>query len=177
MDQASQATTDEAVIKEIFETRSPELEKLIALYEQGLSYADIGVAMGGWTRGQVSGKLWRAGALKRRADQSKGGPKKKHRAPSPTLVYVKPDPLPESIVEPKRVRVRLINTDTEVTLMELEPHHCRFPLGDPKRPDFRFCGRPKESDRRPYCAAHNRATEQPAYSRARPPGSPQYTRR
>jgi GcrA cell cycle regulator len=169
MDQASQATTDEAVIKEIFETRSPELEKLIALYEQGLSYADIGAAMGGWTRGQVSGKLWRAGALKRRANQSRGGPKKKkERTPKPTLVYMRPPlpPEPKSETEstPRRIRVRLIDTDTEVTLMELEPHHCRFPLGDPKRPDFRFCGC-RRVETKPYCPAHIAITVQPPYSR------------
>jgi GcrA cell cycle regulator len=165
MDQASQAITDEAVIEKILETRSPELEKLIVLYEQGLSYADIGVAMGGWTRGQVSGKLWRAGALKRRADQSRGGPKKKkERTTKHALIYTRLPLSPEPESKPKRIRVRLIDTDNEVTLVELEPHHCRFPLGDPKRPDFRFCGC-RRVETKPYCPAHIAITVQPPYSR------------
>ena len=36
-------------------------------------------------------------------------------------------------------------------LVDLGPHACRWPIGDPKRPGFSFCGR--RADRR-YCAAH-----------------------
>lgn len=53
----------------------------------------------------------------------------------------------------RRVRLRLIESDTEVTFAELQPYHCRFPFGDPKRSDFRFCGRPK-CDEAPYCEDH-----------------------
>jgi hypothetical protein len=37
-----------------------------------------------------------------------------------------------------------------VTFFELEPHHCRYPIGDPKTKEFRFCGAPR-LDGRPYC--------------------------
>jgi GcrA cell cycle regulator len=30
---------------------------------------------------------------------------------------------------------------------------CLWPVGDPKQPDFHFCGRPSETGR-PYCAEH-----------------------
>jgi len=30
---------------------------------------------------------------------------------------------------------------------------CQWPVGDPKQPDFHFCGQPSEIGR-PYCAAH-----------------------
>lgn len=30
---------------------------------------------------------------------------------------------------------------------------CRFPIGDPRDRDFKFCGNPRDGDR-PYCSAH-----------------------
>ena len=47
-----------------------------------------------------------------------------------------------------------------VTLMELQWHHCRWPIGDPQSPDFMFCGANK-LDGHPYCGRHCGA----AYSR------------
>jgi len=34
----------------------------------------------------------------------------------------------------------------------LAPGTCRWPIGDPRQPDFRFCGRPAVEG--PYCARH-----------------------
>jgi GcrA cell cycle regulator len=44
------------------------------------------------------------------------------------------------------------------TLVELENHHCRFPIGEPSAADFFFCGAPTADlvGGRPYCAAHAR---------------------
>lgn len=53
----------------------------------------------------------------------------------------------------RRVRLRLIDHTNEVTFAELEPHHCRWGIGDPRNTDFRFCGCRRELTR-PYCAAH-----------------------
>lgn len=56
-----------------------------------------------------------------------------------------------------RVRLRMIDKATaEVTLQELEWHHCRWPKGDPRHSDFRFCGAPRLSahERTPYCKEH-----------------------
>lgn len=44
-----------------------------------------------------------------------------------------------------------------VTFAELEPHHCRFPLGDPLSPDFRYCGGNKH-DGYSYCGKHCRVS-------------------
>jgi GcrA cell cycle regulator len=40
-------------------------------------------------------------------------------------------------------------------LVHLSIHACRWPIGDPKSPDFTFCGR--RADGR-YCAAHEAAS-------------------
>jgi len=42
-----------------------------------------------------------------------------------------------------------------LTADELEPHHCRWPYGDPRAADFTFCGRARHP-LRPYCAEHLR---------------------
>lgn len=40
-----------------------------------------------------------------------------------------------------------------VPLADLEPHHCRWPIGDPKRQPFGFCGEQIVAGL-PYCKAH-----------------------
>jgi hypothetical protein len=42
-------------------------------------------------------------------------------------------------------------SNDNVTFLELEPHHCRYPIGDPKTKEFRFCGALR-LDNMPYCA-------------------------
>lgn len=41
-------------------------------------------------------------------------------------------------------------------LMELENNHCRWPVGEPGKPGFFFCGAPTANliECRPYCASH-----------------------
>ena len=47
-----------------------------------------------------------------------------------------------------------------LTLLELNGRTCRWPIGHPDDPGFRFCGAPDanihETPRRPYCRAHAR---------------------
>ena len=40
-----------------------------------------------------------------------------------------------------------------VTLVDLNMHTCRWPIGDPKDPDFHFCGKEVELGK-PYCEEH-----------------------
>lgn len=40
-----------------------------------------------------------------------------------------------------------------VTLVDLAPAHCRWPLGEVKSPSFRYCGAARLSDRA-YCKYH-----------------------
>jgi GcrA cell cycle regulator len=41
------------------------------------------------------------------------------------------------------------------SLEDLEPRHCRWPIGDPRAPDFHFCGKGKVEGK-PYCEFHVR---------------------
>ena len=49
-------------------------------------------------------------------------------------------------------------------LLDLEKNDCRWPIGEPRHPDFHFCGAP-QIDGRPYCELHWRMAFQPARSR------------
>jgi hypothetical protein len=42
------------------------------------------------------------------------------------------------------------------TLLDLERIDCRWPIGEPRQPDFHFCGAPQVAGR-PYCDLHTGA--------------------
>jgi GcrA cell cycle regulator len=50
--------------------------------------------------------------------------------------------------------------------MELREYMCRWPMGDPTTPDFRFCGARSQTGL-PYCSHHARIAYQPAADRRR----------
>ena len=53
-----------------------------------------------------------------------------------------------------------------VTIMELRESTCRWPLGDPATPEFRYCGGRAISGL-PYCVHHSQLAYQPAAERKR----------
>lgn len=53
------------------------------------------------------------------------------------------------------------------TVATLESGDCRWPIGDPRHPEFHFCGAPRAAGR-PYCAAHWQMAFQPARPRTQP---------
>jgi len=52
-----------------------------------------------------------------------------------------------------------------VTIVELKEAMCRWPLGDPTSPDFRYCGSSTHAG--PYCQYHGRLAYQQADTRRR----------
>lgn len=58
---------------------------------------------------------------------------------------------PQPYIERKAPKV-----GTTCTLLELTNQSCRFPFGDPRSPDFRFCGGPANYPQTPYCDLHMR---------------------
>jgi GcrA cell cycle regulator len=50
------------------------------------------------------------------------------------------------------------------TLLDLTEKTCRWPLGDPGTPDFRFCGAPKPFEQS-YCVRHHAIAYRPPQSR------------
>jgi hypothetical protein len=54
------------------------------------------------------------------------------------------------------------------TLLDLESNDCRWPIGEPRQPDFHFCGKPHVPGR-PYCELHWSMAFQPPRPRHQRP--------
>ena len=67
--------------------------------------------------------------------------------------------------EPQTFEGVVLPMSLRVTIIELKEAMCRWPLGDPSSPDFRYCGSPAANG--PYCAYHARLAYQPAQDRRR----------
>ncbi len=72
-----------------------------------------------------------------------------------------PLPLPTAAAAPVALAV-----SQRVTIMDLRDSMCRWPLGDPTTPDFRFCGA-RSITGLPYCTHHAEIAYQPAAERKR----------
>lgn len=133
------------------------------MFSEGAPMSAIGVAIGK-TRSAVGGFVSRAREggdlafaartnkplMANKATKPKGGT---HQLNGAVAFVVARKMLKQKEEQQKRIRLRLIECQTVVTMAELQPHHCRFPLGDPRQSDFRYCGHYKV-DGRPYCQPH-----------------------
>lgn len=124
------------------------MERFKELYEDGQPFSAIGRVLG-CSRNAAIGKAARMGlkrgaAVIRRNSQvarvkllseqreARNAAKPKREGPSlAALIREKIIERPSEIVVP---------AEQMVTIVDLEPHHCRFPVGDPATPEFRFCG-------------------------------------
>jgi GcrA cell cycle regulator len=124
---------------------------LCRLWREGLSASQIAKQMGGVTRNAVIGKVHRLGLTGRGAPSlpRTGTPRdtRPRRAPKATntashrICASRRTPSPAASEGPGLVD----------DLVNLKPHACKWPIGDPKRPEFSFCGRSTDGV---YCAAH-----------------------
>jgi GcrA cell cycle regulator len=80
-----------------------------------------------------------------------------------TALAIAPQPLTEP--EPQTFESVVLPMSLRVTIVELKEAMCRWPLGDPTSPEFRYCGSPASSG--PYCANHCSLAYQPAQERRR----------
>ncbi len=67
---------------------------------------------------------------------------------------------------PPRPSGEVVPIARNLTLVQLTERTCKWPLGDPLSPDFRFCGN-HSNDSSPYCQYHARIAFQPASERRR----------
>lgn len=146
---------------------------LEALWNKGYSASIIADKLGGVSRNAVLGKAFRLKLPMRvpsqrkawTAPQRRKGPERRRET---ILLMPKGKPksklaelLAEAIPPPAE------NDVARVSLMDLERHHCRFPVGDPKLADFGFCGC-KPFPGSPYCEAHARRAYTPTALKAEP---------
>lgn len=150
------------------------VELLKKLWAEGLSASQVAKQLGGVTRNAVIGKVHRLG-LSGRATPSRPA---RARTPGPrTLVRGRPDPLTgearneERIArerseahEPAAQEERMLEPSQRATVLTLTEHTCKWPIGDPGRPGFHFCGRGADNGS-PYCTEHARLAYQPVQAR------------
>lgn len=151
------------------------IETLKQLWNDGFSASQIAARLGGVTRSGVIGKVHRLGLAGRattsriKSSRSRRSTKRKpmlvsfQKPASPVRMLFDPDgyvPPAEELVIPLNER-KYIHT--------LEETDCRWPIGDPRQPDFHFCGKNKLPGL-PYCEVHARRAFQPP--KPRPPSSP-----
>ena len=113
---------------------------------------------GDLTRNAVIGKCGRLGLGQIGLGKATPRPKRpKIRKPAP-LVALACTPPPMAVCE--AIDLPPDEPDNPVTLQELTEFTCRFPIGDPKTPEFRFCGAMPEEGK-PYCRRHCLLSYQP----------------
>jgi GcrA cell cycle regulator len=165
------------------------VEQLKKLWAEGLSASQIATAIGNVTRNAVIGKVHRLGLSGRTKDAKPVAgtiqprpARKATRAPSApaSLAPATPALASNVVIAPIRTQPMSVNRETEtsvsddvaiplserVTIMELRESMCRWPMGDPTKTDFRFCGA-RCSPGAPYCTHHARIAYQPVADRKR----------
>jgi GcrA cell cycle regulator len=162
------------------------VEMLRKLWNEGLSASQVAAEIGaGITRNAVIGKIHRLGLSQRAKTPVAARPRvaKPPRAPqapvrttgggggAPSVVgnvalALAPRMLPTPDERPQEEVV--IPLTERVTIMELREAMCRWPIGDPTSPEFRFCGaRAPGAGGSPYCGFHAQIAYQPAQDRRR----------
>ncbi|KAA0699409.1 GcrA cell cycle regulator [Neorhizobium sp. P12A] len=164
------------------------VEKLKKLWSEGLSASQIAAQLGGVSRNAVIGKVHRL-SLPGRAKA--GGTATTARAPkrnatvprAPTYASrvatrtvtrqqgatmlkeeIEVDEMEEMEFRPASNVV--VPISRRLGLTELTERTCKWPVGDPLKDDFYFCGC-ESPDSSPYCTYHQRLAYQPVNDRRR----------
>ncbi|MGU3536611.1 GcrA family cell cycle regulator [Methylobacterium sp. A54F] len=171
MIEASLSWTDERV------------ELLRRLWEEGQSASKIAAQLGGVTRNAVIGKVHRlglAGRVKPGAEAAGGRRRGREDEAEVAAVEVVESEMPEPVATitahrptpdfppapPAAAEPVALAVSERVTIMDLRESMCRWPMGDPTTPEFRFCGA-RSITGLPYCTHHAQIAYQPAAERKR----------
>lgn len=121
------------------------------MWGEGKTAAEIAQELGGVTRNAVIGKAHRL-KLSNRLSPIQQNNKKPASKPS------------EEKAPPRKISKTPPPADMDiegVSLAQLKDKMCRWPIGDPKEPDFRFCGCQSIAGL-PYCGDHAKVAYQAA---------------
>lgn len=139
------------------------IEKLKELDRQGLSASMIAEQLRGVSRNAVIGKLHRLRLTKRTYCPKSPifgkppRPKFQRKEPATRTLFFG-QPVPKIKLEPLPPPELQATDVGRVAFDDLEPHHCRYPIGN--GPDLRFCGDSKFPGL-PYCEHHARRCYRP----------------
>ncbi len=133
------------------------VERLTVLWGEGHTASIIAgiIGPGELSRCAVIGKIDR---LKLTGPRTRGAGAKRSTTPPPARPPPRPPvstprrPLAKAIPMPVSPDAPL-STSRPVKFMDLRSCHCRWPLGDPRTPEYRYCGAEKEPERS-YCPSH-----------------------
>jgi len=156
------------------------IERLKELWTEGLSASQIAAELGeGVSRNAVLGKAYRLGLAQSEGKGASTPRQRKPTHPPDQAPAVEPPPQnnphpapmmsnrpPAEAAELPRREEAVVPQSEGVTIMELRESTCRWPLGDPTTPEFRYCGGGAISGL-PYCAHHSQLAYQPATERKR----------
>jgi GcrA cell cycle regulator len=155
------------------------IELLQKLWLDGWSASRIAAELGPpLTRNAVIGKVYRLGLSGRvKAESShllaapsiQKPPRRPHKHAGITHVLgntaLALQPLVVEAPAPQTVREVVVPISEPATILELRESMCRWPVGDPTLPEFRFCGARKLPGQGPYCACHFRIAYQSRHER------------
>ncbi len=160
------------------------VEQLRQAWTEGKSASQIANLLGhGLTRNAVIGKVHRLGLAGRaKAAGATGTPARSSPSQQSVRQVVSPRSAPaarmvrgatalatqpQTVIdaEPQKIESVVLPMSVRVTIVELKEAMCRWPLGDPTSPEFRYCGSPSHAG--PYCIYHGGLAYQPADSRRR----------
>lgn len=152
-------------------------EELLSLKRQGYSAAQIASMLGDdLSRNAILGRLHRLGirdgkVVTKRTKPRKNTPlsvkrvaaPKPSKRTAPVVEFVRPKrELGEILLPPRKPKTRIVCTEADrslastplgLSVMDLGPEHCRWPVNDPEpKQGYLFCGHPKRFGS--YCAAH-----------------------
>ncbi|GAC1041545.1 GcrA family cell cycle regulator [Rhizobium sp. No.120] len=165
------------------------VEKLKKLWSEGLSASQIAAQLGGVSRNAVIGKVHRLnlpGRAKAGGTTTVARTPKRGAAAPRTATYgsrvatrtvvarqqgatmlkeeIEIDSVNEIQYRPASNVV--VPISRRLGLTELTERTCKWPVGDPLKDDFHFCGN-DSPDSSPYCTYHQRMAYQPVHERRR----------
>ena len=148
------------------------VELLKKLWADGLSASQIAAQLGGVTRNAVIGKVHRLGLSGRAKTPSSSVPRvRKPRAAGmrPRMRYhgnaalARQYDLEPDLEDPL---ANVVPIGPRITILELSESTCRWPIGEPGKDGFGYCGAQTKAEL-PYCPYHARTAYQPAADRRR----------
>jgi GcrA cell cycle regulator len=153
-----------------------KIELLKELWDQKLKAHEIAERLGGVSRNAVIGKAHRLKLTARRPyklslltpEERKQRDRERHERWRRSIgIRPRSIPKPPSAPAPSIDDEQTPMAQRVFDCQELENHHCRWPVGEPGKIGFFFCGSAEADmrERRPYCPAHTLRATAPSVPR------------